>query len=111
MSDCIIIYTTTPTQALAEQIASDLIDRKLAACVQISQPISSHYTWQGQHYVDQEWRISIKTRAALFDAVSLCIVQLHPYDVPQIIATEIVKCSQEYREWLLSQTRHTTDHQ
>ncbi|MGH7757607.1 MAG: divalent-cation tolerance protein CutA, partial [Vulcanimicrobiaceae bacterium] len=76
------IVTTTATREDAERIARALVERRLAACVQIDGPIVSHYRWQGAVEAGSEWRCAIKTRAALFDTVAAAIRELHPYEVP-----------------------------
>lgn len=94
------IITTTPTRDLAEQIAAALVEKRLAACVQIDGPIASTYRWQGTVERDQEWRIAAKTVEARFEQVEALIRQMHPYDVPEILAMPVVRASSGYLEWL-----------
>lgn len=109
MSDLIIIHTTVPDSTTADRIAADLIEQRLAACVQTSGAIQSYYTWEGKPHREREYALSIKTRTTLYDAVARRIETLHPYQVPEIIATDLTKCSPAYREWVLSQTQHTIE--
>ncbi len=100
MTDAIQIVTTTAQQADAQKIAAALVEQRLAACVQISGPITSTYRWQGAVESAQEWLCTIKTRRDLYDEVEQAIRQLHPYDQPEILATPIVAGSAGYLKWL-----------
>ncbi len=79
---------------------SALIERRLAACVQISGPITSVYRWQEKIETGSEWRCEIKTRMAHYAAVESAIRELHSYDVPEILALPVVAGSQAYLDWL-----------
>lgn len=94
------VMTTTVEKEQAEAIARCLVEEKLAACVQITAPITSIYRWQGKVETAPEYLCLIKTRADLFAGVEAAIKKLHPYDVPEIIAVPIVSGSKEYLEWL-----------
>lgn len=100
MNNFIQITTTVDKKATAEQIANSLLSRKLAGCIQISGPITSVYPWEGKVQSTEEWVCSIKTRADLFKAVQTLINEIHPYELPEIIATPIVKASDDYQDWL-----------
>ena len=97
------IVTTTATQADADKIAAALVEQRLAACVQISGPIRSCYRWQGVVETAEEWRCTIKTAAGLYEQVEQAIRVLHPYQVPEILATPVVAGSHSYLEWLAEQ--------
>jgi periplasmic divalent cation tolerance protein len=73
---------------------------KLAACVQITGPITSIYRWKGKVENVQEWLCMIKTREELFDKVETAIKKLHSYETPEIVAVPIVKGSKEYLTWI-----------
>jgi periplasmic divalent cation tolerance protein len=100
MTDAIQIVTTTAQQSDAQKIATALVEQRLAACVQISGPITSTYRWQGEVESAQEWICTIKTRRDLYDEVEQVIRQLHPYEQPEILATPIVAGSAGYLQWL-----------
>lgn len=101
MSNQIIqVTTTTPSLDEARQIAQTLVNQRLAACVQIVGPIESVYRWQGQVETAAEWQCVIKTSLAKYSAVEHAIGELHSYDVPEIIATQIVDGSEAYLHWL-----------
>jgi len=97
------ITTTTGTRHDAEQIAAELVSRRLAGCVQISGPIVSTYRWQGKTETSEEWMCTIKTERAQFDAIRQVIDEIHPYEVPELIATPIVAGSEKYLDWLKEQ--------
>ncbi|MFO7904484.1 MAG: divalent-cation tolerance protein CutA [Planctomycetota bacterium] len=100
MTDAIQVVTTTDKQEDAANIASSLVEQRLAACVQVSGPVTSCYWWQGSIERDEEWLCTIKTTAEAYQDVEEAIRQLHSYDEPEIIATPITACSQGYLDWL-----------
>ena len=100
MKSYIQISTTTETKEQAQKIAQYLVEEKLAACVQISGPITSIYRWKGKVEKANEWLCLIKTREKLFAKVESTIKKMHPYETPEIIAVPIVKGSKEYLNWL-----------
>lgn len=102
MSELLQVVTTTGDRAVAERIAAELVDRRLAACVHISGPITSTYHWQGKIETDEEWACAAKTTADRFAQIEAVIAKLHPYDVPELIATPIVAASESYGDWLRS---------
>jgi periplasmic divalent cation tolerance protein len=104
MTDALQIVTTTANKADAERIAQGLVERRLAACVQIGGPIKSCYRWQGQIETAEEWVCTIKTRHSHYGQVEAAIRELHPYEMPEILATPIVAGSQAYLAWLDEQT-------
>ena len=94
------VITTTDSIEVARKIANHLVEEKLAACVQISGPVESVYTWQGATESSQEYRCSIKTTVVAYKQVESAIQEKHNYDVPQIIAIEIANGSDDYLGWL-----------
>ena len=100
MSEYIQITTTTPSRELAQQIAETLVEKKLAACVQVSGPITSTYEWKGKVENEEEWYCAIKTRKDLFREVEESIETLHSYEVPEIIALPILDGSPAYLAWI-----------
>jgi periplasmic divalent cation tolerance protein len=100
MKSYIQITTTTETKEEAQKIANYLVEQKLAACVQITGPITSVYRWKGKVENAQEWLCMIKTREELFSKVETAIKKMHSYETPEIVAVPIVKGSKEYLIWL-----------
>jgi periplasmic divalent cation tolerance protein len=101
------VVTTTAHQKDAERIARALVDRRLAACVQIEGPLQSCYRWQGQIEIAEEWRCCVKTRSDAYPAVEAAIQEMHPYEEPEIVAMRIIAGSPGYLQWLCEQV--TTD--
>jgi len=100
MTDFIQITTTTSNRSGADKIASTLVERRLAACVQVSGPITSTYRWQGNVETAEEWSCIIKTSQAQLDVIRQVFRELHPYEVPELIATPIVAGGEAYLKWL-----------
>jgi periplasmic divalent cation tolerance protein len=97
----IVVLITVPSRETGQVIANLLLERKLAACVNIISPITSIYTWEGQPHTDEEALLIIKTRLDLFEERLIPAVQaVHPYDVPEIIALPILMGSRKYLEWM-----------
>lgn len=103
MTDTIQVSTTTETKRAAQEIATALVEQRLAACVQVSGPIESVYRWQGKVQRSQEWLCTAKTRVTLFPQVEAAIRELHAYECPEILAVPIVDGSAAYLAWLNDQ--------
>jgi len=101
------ITTTAGSREEADRIATTLVDRRLAGCVQIVGPIRSVYRWQGEIEHSEEWLCQIKTTREQYAAVEAAIRELHSYDCPEIIATPIVAGSAAYLQWLAEQLGHS----
>ena len=99
------VITTTARREEAERIARELVETRLAACVQIVGPITSTYRWRGKIETDEEWQCWAKTRGELFARVEEAIRRIHPYEVPEILAVPIVAGSAGYLAWLEGETR------
>jgi len=100
MTTAIQVVTTIDTEEGATRLARMLVERRLAACVQVAGPVASVYRWQGRVEEAREWQCLIKTRADLFDAVAAAIRALHAYELPEIIALPIVAGDPAYLDWL-----------
>ncbi len=105
MTKYLQVVTTTESNENAELIAQALLDQRLAACVQIQGPITSHYWWQGNKEKSQEWQCLIKTSRDLYPQVERGIKTLHPYMTPEIIALPIIEGSPDYLAWLKEEIR------
>ncbi len=97
-----IVLVTTGSQEEAEKIAKVLVETKLAACVSFN-PINSIYIWEGKVNCDQEWQLFIKTDLTQFPTLQAKILELHSYEVPEIIALPILKGHQPYLQWIREQ--------
>lgn len=106
MEDATIQVTTTVgSRAEAERIACMLVEQRLAACVQVVGPITSCYRWQGVIETASEYLCVAKSRHELFVSIEQAIRSLHPYQVPEILATPVVAGSSDYLAWLREETR------
>jgi periplasmic divalent cation tolerance protein len=94
------VITTAASAAEAEAISTALVERRLAACVQVAGPIRSHYRWQGEVEEAEEWQCLAKTTRALYPKVEAAIRELHSYDEPEIVALPILAGSPGYLAWI-----------
>jgi len=95
-----IILSTCPTVSCANKIAKILVERKLAACVNIIPEITSVYRWQNETVQEKEVQLIIKTTESQFNAITEQIKLLHPYETPEIIAMNIQQGDKEYLNWI-----------
>jgi periplasmic divalent cation tolerance protein len=100
VTDYIQVLTAAGSEEEAEQISAALIERRLAACVQVLGPVASRYRWQGGIEQAEEWLCLAKTEAASYPQIEAAIRNLHSYDEPEIIATPIVAGSTGYLDWI-----------
>lgn len=104
MSEFLQVVTTTETKEQAQRIAHAVVEKRLAACAQIVGPISSIYWWKEKVESAHEWMCVMKTRKELFDVLERAVREIHPYEIPEIVAIPIVAGSENYLEWLKSVT-------
>jgi periplasmic divalent cation tolerance protein len=100
MADYLQIFTTVEHKEDAERIAKTLVEKRVAACVQIIGPLTSYFQWQGKLDSAQEYLCVIKSRNDLFPVLETVIKSLHPYEVPEILATPITHGGRDYLNWL-----------
>ena len=101
----IIVLITAPSKEVGKTIADSLIERKLAAGVNIISSIQSLYIWQGKVNDEQEVLLIAKSRTSLFENELIPAVQaVHPYEVPEIIALPIIMGMQSYLDWIEKET-------
>jgi len=98
------VATTVENRTQAEKIARHVLDRRLAGCVQILQ-CASMYHWQGKIEQSAEFLCIMKTRQDLFDDLQREVTAIHPYEVPEILATPIAAGNPEYLDWLNGELR------
>jgi periplasmic divalent cation tolerance protein len=104
-SECLLVLTTLPAAADAGAFATTLVEERLAACANILPEMESVYRWQGHVEHDRERQILIKTTAERFGALEVRIRQLHPHEVPELIAVPIVHGSERYLGWVRGMTQ------
>lgn len=99
------VETTIDSHSAAETLASSVIEHQLAACAQVSGPITSFYQWEGAVQYDEEWLVVAKTATDRLDALVAHLNEVHSYDVPEIIAVPIQGGSTAYLNWVTDETR------
>jgi periplasmic divalent cation tolerance protein len=104
MTNARIVLTTAGSAEEAHKIAQALVDRRLAACVNIVPQIESVYRWQGKVETASEWLLLIKTQADAFEGVRATIEVLHSYEIPECIMLALEAGSQEYLDWIEQNT-------
>ena len=100
MTDKRLVLTTTGSRDEARRIADALVERKLAACVNIVSKVQSIYRWKGKTEEAEEWLLWIKTTAAAFERVRDTNRELHSYELPECLCLAIDGGSEEYLAWL-----------
>ncbi len=101
-----ICYVTVPDEASANNLASKLVETKLAACVNIIPGIKSTYFWEGKVHQDSELLLMIKTRNSLRADLISFVKENHTYTVPEVICTDIAAGSPPYLQWVMDSTKH-----
>ncbi|HDK37993.1 MAG TPA: divalent-cation tolerance protein CutA [Thiolapillus brandeum] len=98
--DNLTVFCTCPDDSVAQTLALALVEKKLAACVNIINSIKSVYRWQGEIQQDTEVLLTIKTTTNGWGKLQQALLELHPYDVPEIIALPIVAGNKDYLSWV-----------
>ncbi|MGZ4828989.1 MAG: divalent-cation tolerance protein CutA [Candidatus Angelobacter sp.] len=104
MTNARIVLTTAGSEAEARKIAHALVERRLAACVNIVPHLESIYRWQDKVETAQEWLLLIKTQAGIFERVRDAVKELHSYDLPECVMLEVAAASDEYLDWIAKNT-------
>ncbi|WP_017615265.1 divalent-cation tolerance protein CutA [Nocardiopsis salina] len=99
------VETTVDTEDGAQRVARAVIEHQVGACAQISGPITSYYRWEGEVQNDPEWIVVIKTTADRLETLTARILDVHPYDVPEIVAVPVVGGNPAYLDWVRDETR------
>lgn len=98
-----VLLTTLPGREEARRLAAMLVEKRLAACVQLA-PVESFYRWEGKVQNGEETLLLVKTRTALFDAAILAIKAAHPYTVPEIVGWPFSAGHPPYLDWIDAST-------
>lgn len=99
-TDVVVVLSTLPDQDKAAEIARVLVDEQLAACVNIVPQIRSIYRWQGAIHDGSEALAIIKTTRDQYDAVARRVLQLHPYELPELIVLPLIAGHPPYLAWV-----------
>ncbi|MEN6627972.1 MAG: divalent-cation tolerance protein CutA [Candidatus Sumerlaeia bacterium] len=104
MTEAIMVTITFDSAEKANEMARLILERRLAACIQVLGPVTSTYRWNGPIESAQEWLALIKTRHEHFESLELLVKEHHSYEVPEILAVPIVAGSRDYLDWLMNET-------
>jgi periplasmic divalent cation tolerance protein len=98
------VMTTTDSAQKAQRLAEGAVEARLAACAQISAPVTSVYRWQNRIETTEEWQVLLKTTPACYDALEAHLIAAHDYETPEIIATPVVRAGAAYDAWVWAET-------
>ncbi|MEU0784305.1 divalent-cation tolerance protein CutA [Streptomyces sp. NPDC006173] len=101
---CLAVLTTTDSAEKAAELARGAVAGRVAACAQISGPVTSVYRWQGAVETAVEWQIHFKTTAVRYPALEAYLREAHAYETPEIIATQLVAGGADYLRWVGEET-------
>jgi periplasmic divalent cation tolerance protein len=101
----LLVFTNLPDRASAERLADLLVERRLAACVNILAPCRSVYRWKGAVQHDEEHPMLMKTAAERYGALEQALRENHPYELPEIIAVPIESGLPAYLDWVTAETK------
>src|SRR3954466_1025790 len=104
----VFVYTTYPSLVEAERTGKAVLERRLAACVNILPRMISHYWWQGAIERGEETVMIIKTRASLAEAVRVAVKERHSYETPAILVIPLERADRSYLGWMMQETEPAT---
>ncbi|MCA1691992.1 MAG: divalent-cation tolerance protein CutA [Actinobacteria bacterium] len=102
--DVVQVTVSVPSREVGAEIARSVVNRRLAACVQVLGPMTSTYRWQGKVETAEEWIVLLKTTADRAGDLVAHIREVHPYDVPEVIVTAVVAGNPDYLAWVAAET-------
>ncbi|MFJ7943985.1 divalent-cation tolerance protein CutA [Streptomyces sp. NPDC096354] len=102
------VLTTTDSEEKAHALAQGAVEARLAACAQISAPVTSVYRWRNAIETTEEWQVLFKTVAGRYDELEEHLRAAHDYETPEIIATPVVRGSDRYLAWVTAETAPVT---
>ncbi len=100
MSGRVVVLSTVGSEEDAARIARSLVEQRLAACVSVVPGVTSFYRWKGEIARDAEWLMVMKTTTAGFERLRKTLVELHPYDVPEVVALPVERGHAPYLDWV-----------
>jgi periplasmic divalent cation tolerance protein len=98
--EIVVVYVTAPETA-ARDLARQLVERRLAACVNIVAQVRSIYAYDGRVHEDLESLLIIKVARAGFEALRAAVIELHPYELPEVIALDVPLAHEPYAAWVV----------
>jgi periplasmic divalent cation tolerance protein len=105
----IAVLTNLPDSASAFNLARTLVERRLAACVNVLAPATSFYRWEGRLQQEQETPVVIKSTTEAYDELERAIRELHPYTLPEIIALPVAQGHADYLGWVAAECKPVPD--
>jgi periplasmic divalent cation tolerance protein len=105
MTEAILVLCTCPNEGVATLLASEIVEQRLAACVNVVPLIHSIYSWQNKIEQSDESQLLIKTRKELFEPLRSFLRQHHPYETPEIMALPVLLADADYLNWIADVTR------
>lgn len=106
--DLVVVLTTAPDRETAERLAGALVDERIAACGNVVEGVTSIYRWAGGLERASELLVLFKTRRALIPSVFERVAQLHPYELPELVALPVDAVSEGYARWVRAETAQVT---
>jgi periplasmic divalent cation tolerance protein len=100
----VIVTTTVDSEDAAAQLARGAVEIRLAACGQMTGPITSSYWWQGELETATEWTVAFKTTDTAAPALIEHVKRVHPYDVPEVLVTPVMGGNPAYLDWVAAET-------
>jgi len=103
--ELIAVVSTFPSKEEAEKVGKSLVEERLAACAQVGGAIESFNWWEGKVESSREWPLTVKTLKEKYREVEKRIKELHPYEVPQIVAFPVTCALEEYLTWVKEEVK------
>lgn len=104
MTDGLLVITTLPNADAAAELAKNVVGERLAACANLIPALRSIYKWQGKVQDENEVLVLFKTRQAHYENLKSRILELHPYEVPEVLAIPVEQGYAAYLDWLAAET-------
>jgi len=101
----LIVLTNLPDRESADALAKALVEKRVAACVNLLSPCRSVYRWKGEIEREEEHPVLIKTTEAAYPALEAAIREAHPYELPEIVAVPVVRGFTAYLDWVVEETK------
>lgn len=105
MERAVLVYTTWPSVVEAEAAGRQIVERRLAACVNILPGMISHYWWREKIERAEEVVMIVKTRASLSEAVGAAVKEMHPYETAAIMVLPVENLDPDYHAWIVAETK------
>jgi periplasmic divalent cation tolerance protein len=104
MERAVLVYTTWPSIVEAERAGREIVERRLAACVNILPGMISHYRWQGKIERAEEVVMLVKTRASQAEPIAAAVKGMHTYETPAIMVLAVESLDPAYHQWIVSES-------